>query len=68
MMDLIDCWISTGKKYKKGLKWCDGNNIPQSRLDYVFASEHMNFPLIDFFYEKHQMLIMQDSDHLGINF
>ena len=36
MLDLNDCWISTGKNYKQGLTWCDGNNNPQSRLDYAY--------------------------------
>ena len=68
-MELNDCWISTGKNYKQGLTWCDGNNIPQSRLDYVFTSEHMNFPLNDIFLRKAPNVDnTRLSDHLGINF
>ena len=69
MMGLNDCWISTGKNYQQGLTWCNGNNIPQSTLNYVFSSEHMNFPFIDI--SLRQVPYVDNarfSDHLGVNF
>lgn len=33
----------------QGLTWCHGDNTPQSKIDYVFTSENLVFPLNDIF-------------------
>ena len=29
---LNDCWVYSGKSRKSGMSWCDGENIPKSRI------------------------------------
>lgn len=33
------------KTYKQGLTWCDGDNVPQSRIDYVLTLEPLSFSM-----------------------
>ena len=32
-LSLKDSWIYFGKKSEQGLTWCDGDNVPKSRID-----------------------------------
>lgn len=62
-----DCWLSSGKSYKQGLTWCNGNNVPQSRVDYVFTLEQLSFSMNNIFLRKAPTIDNNRfTDHLGI--
>ena len=66
---LKDSWLHLGKSNEQGFTWCDGNNVPRSRIDYVFISEYSCFPLNNMYLRKTPAV--DDSrltDHLGIIF
>ena len=41
MFNLTDSWTSSAKSQDQGFTWCDANNRPQSRIDYVFISKNI---------------------------
>jgi hypothetical protein len=47
LYSLNDCWISSGKTKINGLSWCNGENTPKSRIDYVFINKSILLSLCD---------------------
>ena len=41
---LIDIWDKINPE-KEGNTWCDSNNKPKSRIDYIFTSENLCYPV-----------------------
>jgi exonuclease III len=41
--ELIDIWISLYNNDKELFTWCTGENIPTSRIDYIFISSNLCF-------------------------
>ena len=68
LYSLNDCWISSGKTKINGLSWCDGENIPKSRIDYVFINKSIFLPLCDITLRRAPSVEGKClSDHLGLN-
>lgn len=62
-----DCWLTSGKTYKKGLTWCNGDTFPERRIDYVLTSEQLSFPINNSFLRKAPNTDNNRfTDHLGI--
>lgn len=62
-----DCCLSGGKTYEQGLTCCNGDNVPQSRIDCVFTSEQLSFPMNNIFLRKAPNIDNNRfTDHLGI--
>ena len=65
--DLNDSWISNGKTVLQGLSWCDGQNNPKSRIDYIFISDKIRYPVNDISLRRAPNVEgTRLSDHLGI--
>jgi hypothetical protein len=69
MFNLTDSWTLNEKPQDQGLTWSDANNRPQSRIDYVFISKDIVYPLCSMFLRRAPNVEDQRfSDHLGIRF
>ena len=67
-LDVKDLWRQVNPD-KEGFTWCDGDNIPKSRIDYVFVSNDCNL-IFDKFYTRKPPKVksVRMSDHLSLRF
>lgn len=47
----IDLWLNLNHQ-KNGNTWCDGQNVPKSRIDYVFFTDNFCHKPLNFFLRK----------------
>ena len=66
---LNDAWVRGKKLTTNGYTWCDKDNNPKSRIDYVFISDNLSYPLNNILLRKAPDIENDRfSDHLGIIF
>ena len=67
-IDVSDVWRLCNPN-KSGFTWCDGENIPKSRIDYVFISNNFDMKLDKMYTRKPPSVNnTRMSDHLAIRF
>lgn len=66
---LNDAWLKNGKASNDGLTWCDRESIPKTKIDFVFTSDNLCYPLNSIYLREAPKLDnIRFSDHLGIIF
>lgn len=64
----IDLWSELNPQ-KKGLTWCDGQNIAKSRIDYVFFTDNFCYKPVKMFIRKlPNVSKVRLTDHLALIF
>lgn len=62
-----DAWLKSGKASNDGLTWCNRENIPKTRIDFVFTADNRCYQLNSIFLREAPKLDnIRLSDHLGI--
>ena len=66
--NLIDIWDKINPE-KEGNTWCDSNSTPQTRIDYIFSTKNLCYPIEKIFLRKPpDVSNTRMSDHLSFIF
>lgn len=67
--NLFDCWDKDEKNNINGLTWSKNDNIPQSRINYVFMTRNMLFSSDGIFLRRAPNVEkIRYSDNIGLRF